>query len=219
MAEQRPPRSRRKIEPRRLAEATPPDMLVIGRIARPWGLWGDLKVIVETDLPDRFETLRRVYLGGAIYRVRQAKVEGSFVRLALQGVTTREAAEELRDRLIEIPQSEAAPLPEGQYYHFQIVGLRAVTEAGDELGTVAEVLPTGANDVYVVRGDQGEILIPAIGDVVQAIDLEAGTLTVTPVEGLVPEARPPKSVRRPAYRRRKPIAGPAQPEPPARGDA
>ena len=153
-----------------------------------------------TDVPGRFEELERVFVGGRPYTVRSARDQGGTVRLRLQGVTTREAAESLRDQLVEIPRVEAGPLPEGQYYHQQIIGLRVRTETGDDLGTVAEILPTGANDVYLVRGAGPEMLVPAIGDVVRSIDLEAGVVTVAVVEGLLPEA----AESRPAARRRLP---------------
>lgn len=190
-------RARHRREPVETGDPAPADLIVIGRIARPWGLWGDLKVQVQSDIEDRFTGLRRVFLGGKAYRVRRSKHEGPHARLALAGITTREAAEELRNLFVEIPQSEVAPLPEGQFYHFQIVGLRALTEAGEDLGTVADVITTGANDVYLVQGPRGEILIPAIEDIVRSIDLEAGTLTVAPPTGLLPEPAPSRPRRRP----------------------
>jgi 16S rRNA processing protein RimM len=201
----RGPRPRRKREPAGAVEAPPADLIVIGRIARPWGLYGDLKVIVQSDVPERFADLTRVFLDGRPYRVRRSKHEGPFARLALAGITSREAADDLRGQFVEIPQSETAPLPEGQFYHFQIIGLRALTEAGEEIGTVSDVIPTGANDVYLVQGPKGEILVPAIEDVVRSIDLDAGTLTVAPIEGMFPEPREPRPRRRPQGR---PKAGP-----------
>jgi 16S rRNA processing protein RimM len=76
------------------------------------------------------------------------------------------------------------PLPEGRYYHDQIIGLQAETSTGEPLGTIVEVLATGSNDVYVARLDERETLIPALKDVVRQIDIAGGRLIVEPVEGL-----------------------------------
>ncbi len=80
---------------------------------------------------------------------------------------------------------DAAPLKKGQYYHHQIVGLAVVTAAGERLGTVEEILETGANDVYLVRRDDGrELLLPAIETVIEQIDLENKRLVVNLIPGL-----------------------------------
>jgi 16S rRNA processing protein RimM len=76
------------------------------------------------------------------------------------------------------------PLPSGRYYQRQIIGLGVVTDEGESLGEVVDILETGANDVYVVQGAQGEILLPAISSVIRQIDLDAGCLTVHLLEGL-----------------------------------
>ena len=94
-----------------------------------------------------------------------------------------------RDRcgtLLFVPLAEAIPLEEGEYYEHQIVGLEVWTMAGEFLGTVADILYSRANEIYVVRdaGTRREILLPAIQDVIQDIDLEAGRLVVHVMEGL-----------------------------------
>jgi 16S rRNA processing protein RimM len=106
------------------------------------------------------------------------------VILKLGEVTDRDAAEGLRGLLVQVPESEAWKLPRGRFYWHQILGLRVVTTAGDEIGTVAEILETGANDVYVVRGDGGERLIPAITQVVKWINPARGEMLVELMPGL-----------------------------------
>jgi 16S rRNA processing protein RimM len=87
---------------------------------------------------------------------------------------------------VQVPIEEATPLPEGSYYLFQLVGLEVITTEEEHLGTITEILETGANDVYVVRGDKKqEILIPAVADVVKAVDLEKGQIIVELIEGLI----------------------------------
>jgi 16S rRNA processing protein RimM len=108
--------------------------------------------------------------------------------LKIEGCDDRSTAETLQKYLVQIPFEESLPLDEGEYYEHQIVGLAVWTEAGERLGLVDEILYTGANDVYVVRSDldsRRPILIPAIADVVQAVDLEGGRLVVTLPPGLV----------------------------------
>ena len=86
---------------------------------------------------------------------------------------------------MEIERSQDYPLPEGQYYHHQIIGLQVRTTQGELLGNITDVLTGKSNDNYIVQGAKGEILIPAIEDVVQSIDLDQGIMTIEPIEGLL----------------------------------
>ncbi len=86
---------------------------------------------------------------------------------------------------MEIERSQDYPLPEGQYYHHQIIGLQVRTTQGELLGNVIEVLTGKSNDNYIVQGAKGDILIPAIEDVVQSIDLDQGIITIEAIEGLL----------------------------------
>jgi len=170
-----------------------PRYLAVGQVAGAHGLDGELKVALLTDDPTRFGRLTRVYIGpeGAEpvpraldgYRFHQRRV-----LLRLAGCNDRNAAEALRGYLVQVPLEEAIPLEEGEYFEHQILGLGVWTLAGERLGTVKEIIYTGANEVYVVRGvgaEQRDILIPAIEDVVLQIDLVAGRLVVELPNGLV----------------------------------
>jgi len=86
---------------------------------------------------------------------------------------------------VEIERSQDYPLPEGQYYHHQIIGLQVRTTQGELLGNITDVLTGKSNDNYIVQGAKGEILIPAIEDVVQSIDLDQGIITIEAIEGLL----------------------------------
>ena len=162
------------------------DWLRLGVLTAPWGTRGEVKVRLDVE-PAYLERIARVYLGP---EHRPIDVLGVFRRgraytLKLRGIETMTAAETLRDVDVVIPRSEVPPLAEGEFFVADVVGLRAVTTTGRALGTVVEVLSTGANDVYVVRGDAGEVLIPAIRDVVTSIDPAAGVLQVEPMPGLL----------------------------------
>jgi 16S rRNA processing protein RimM len=121
--------------------------------------------------------------------IESARWQKGLVYLRLSGIDDREAAAELGGRLLAIPESELEPLPEGQYYRFQLIGLSVVSREGEELGRVTEVLSTGANDVYVVHGDRGEFLLPATDQVVREIDLETGRMLIDVLPGLLPQPR------------------------------
>lgn len=91
--------------------------------------------------------------------------------------------------LVQVPVEEAVPLDPDEYYHFQIIGVNVETEAGESLGKVVQVLETGANDVFVVRGPLGEVLLPAIDEVVRGLDLATGRMVVHLLPGLIQEGR------------------------------
>ena len=162
------------------------------------GTNGEMKCRVVTDFPERFKVGSRVYAGDPPRPHRITGVRGSdqafFLRL--QGVTTRELAQTWQGRDLLVPRSQAVSLPEGEFFWSDVIGLRVEDESGAELGTVAEILETGANHVYVVRGERGEILVPAIKDVVKLIDPPSGRIVVEPLPGQIPEPRAPRPRRR-----------------------
>jgi 16S rRNA processing protein RimM len=155
---------------------------------------GELRIGIITDHPERLVQHAHFYLAhpdspeeAQRYSVEEIRQHKEIALLKLEGCDDRNEAEALRDLLVQIPLEEAVPLEEGEYYHFQLVGVRVETEDGEWLGQVAEVLETGANDVYLVRGPRGEILLPAIADVVLELDLEAGQMVVRLLPGILEE--------------------------------
>lgn len=163
------------------------DWMLVGTVAAAHGVRGEVKVDLATDFPDRFKRLKTIYVGDEHrpMAVLGARRIGGRVALRLEGITDRDAAQSFRGAALSIPRAEAMPLPEGHYYYDQIIGLNAITTDGTPLGTVVEILSTGSNEVYVVRAEGREVLIPAIRDVVRQIDLAAGVLVVEPIEGLL----------------------------------
>jgi 16S rRNA processing protein RimM len=170
-------------------DAAEPRFIAIGRITRPHGIRGDVLVEVLTDFPERFETLPTVYVGDAleadVRQIRTARWHNDRVLLSLEGCEDRTAAEQLRGLLVQIPIEEAMPLPEDEYYPHELVGLDVITVEGEELGRISEVIFTNANEIYVVIGPRGQILLPAIADVIEQVDLEQGRILVNLMEGLV----------------------------------
>ena len=161
--------------------------LAIARIVASSGIRGDVKAEILTDFPERFARLTTVFVGGRLtpYEVQSARVHRRMVYLHLKGCDSVEDAENLRGQLVRIPVSEAVPLPADHYYWYQIFDLEVWTVGGEYLGKVVDILDRPANDVYVVQGDRGEVLIPAIEDVIKEIDLERGRIIIEPLPGLL----------------------------------
>lgn len=167
------------------SESFTPRFLTIGRVVAPWGIKGAVKVEVTTDFPERFATGKTVYLNEQPRQIEWSQRSRQMLIVKLAGIDTREQAEKLRQAELEIPAAEAMPLPAGEYYQYQILGLEVWTRTGRHLGRVVDILATGSNDVYVVDTTQGEVLIPAIQDVVLDIDLDQRRMTIEPIEGLL----------------------------------
>jgi 16S rRNA processing protein RimM len=169
--------------------------VAVGRILGPWGLRGDLKVEPLTDFPERFALGCSLYVDGVAYAIEGCRWHKGKVYIKLSGIDSASAAGTLHQRFLEVPEEELKPLSEGEYYQFQILGLEVRTTEGQPLGKVAQILSTGSNDVFVVHGEGGELLIPALDDIVKAIDLDGGWMEVEVVEGLLPPAKKGKKGR------------------------
>lgn len=128
---------------------------------------------------------KRVTVGGVVRRIRGLRQDRGEWLLLLEGITNREEADALKGQLIEIPDAQVRRNDEESYFLHELIGLEMVTSTGDVVGRVTEVLQPGANDVYVVHGDAGEVLVPAIGDVINEIDIAAGRIVITPLPGLL----------------------------------
>jgi 16S rRNA processing protein RimM len=166
-------------------ESTPPEFLIVGHVFAPWGIRGEIKVQVVTDFPDRFAPGKLVYLDGQPLEIESSRPHKRHALIKLAAIDSVQDAEKLRGRDLTIPRSELRPLPEGEYYVFQLMGLRVLTTEGGYLGKIADIMATGSNDVYIVQGERGDILIPAIDDVVKSIDIDRGEVVIEPIEGLL----------------------------------
>jgi 16S rRNA processing protein RimM len=154
------------------------ERLAAARIVGAKGLAGAVRIEMLTDWPEHLAAGALVFVEGEDQPrvVRELQVAGRVPVLVLDAVDSREAAEALIGRYLEV---EAAQLPEGSFYWHQLVGLRVVDEAGALLGQLVEVFRAGENEVYrVEREDGGELLLPAVREVIREIDVAAGTMVV-----------------------------------------
>ncbi len=170
-----------------------PSHLIIGEVLRPHGVQGEVRVRILTDYPERIANLGTVYLGSGIgakdlkpYQIEKVRFTPEFGLLKFRGINDRNAADRLRQRTMMIAIEDAVPLEEGEFFLYQLIGLSVILEDGRLLGNLTEVIETGANDVYVVKPPEGrELLIPAIPDVILKTDVQAGTILIRPLPGLL----------------------------------
>ncbi|MFO7634645.1 MAG: ribosome maturation factor RimM [Caldilinea sp.] len=170
----------------------PDGYIAVGHIVNVHGLRGEIRVEPYTDFPERFAPGERLLMGVDLVEVKIESVRPhkKFLLIQLDGVADRTAAEQLRGQWLFIDEEDSAELEEGVYWIHDIIGLQVVEEAGNQLGDVVDVLATGANEVYVVRPRAGQnrgqdILLPVIPEVILAVDLAGGVMTVRLLEGLV----------------------------------
>ena len=158
------------------------DLIAIGRIVAPHGVRGELRVAVLTEFPERFLDMKRVLVEGkGEMTVTGVRTHQDIILMTLAEVKDRDAASALRGRLLQVTRAELMPLPEGQFYVFDLVGVKVFDEAGQELGVLEEVLQPGANDVYLIRRTDGsELLLPDLRSVVLTVDMPGRRMVVKP---------------------------------------
>ncbi len=171
--------------------------ILIGKIVNTQGNKGEICVLPYTDFPDRFGTMDHVLLfheNNEMPRlnlpIEAVRYHKGFVILKLAGIDNIDTAQRLVDMEVKVDQNDVVPLPADRHYIFQLIGLKAVSTEGVELGIICDVLKTAANDVYVIKPHPGityhkEVLIPVIDSVVLEIDLENQIVTVDLPDGLL----------------------------------
>ncbi|MDD3766028.1 MAG: ribosome maturation factor RimM [Eubacteriales bacterium] len=160
--------------------------LEIGKVVNTHALRGELKVVPWCDNPQIFLGLGHVYIDSKPFDIESAKEHKGSILLKLKGVDSIEQAQELKDKntILYVTRAQLGELPKDTYYIIDLIGLK-VYEGDKFLGTIEDCFPTGGNDVYVVRSEDGRrILIPAIKQVVKKVDIENGRMDVELMEGM-----------------------------------
>ena len=168
-----------------------PEYVVIGIVTKPHGIKGALKIRPLTDDPARFQDLAELYLSiddnRTLFEVDSAHVSSDYVILKLKGIDHRNEAEHWRHYDIEIPREWVRELPEGQFYYYELVGLKGFLPDGTYLGILEDIISNPGQDVYVFLNpkDDKEILVPAVPEWILNIDIEQGTIMIADVTGLL----------------------------------
>ncbi len=165
--------------------------LTIGEIVAPFSRFGEVKVRLDTDFPERFKGLKQVSVrsksGDArIMDVETCRFHKGQVLMKLRGVESINDAETLRNAIVQVRDDQTMTLPANEFYIHDLIGCAVVTDEGRALGELTAVLTGPANDVYIIGSGKNELLLPAIRDVIQTVDVAARRITVTLTPGLLP---------------------------------
>ncbi|MFD0771066.1 ribosome maturation factor RimM [Bacillus sp. CGMCC 1.60114] len=165
----------------------------VGKIVNTHGVRGELRVISRTDFPEE-----RYKVGNTLYiwqekgteplavKVTSHRQHKSFDLLTFEGYNNVNEVEQLKGSLLKVPEEQLGELPEGEYYYHEIIGCTVVTEDGETIGTIKEILSPGANDVWVIKQPKGQdVLIPYIEEVVLQVNIDEKLVTIQVMEGLL----------------------------------
>ncbi|HZK71922.1 MAG TPA: ribosome maturation factor RimM [Clostridia bacterium] len=158
------------------------DFMSVGKIGKTHGLKGEVKVFSLTDSLERFKTLKSVYIDGEIRKVEGCKLQHDRAILKIEGIDSIEQAELYRNKYLMVKREDAVELPEDSYYVADLMECNVYDDTGEELGKVFDVLHTPGNDVYWVKGNNKEVLIPVLKDIVVSIDIVERKIVIKPVK-------------------------------------
>jgi len=166
------------------------DLIAIGRISKPIGTQGEIRVVPLTDDYGRFAGLKSVLVGHeettAVARgVLSTRIDVKHVVIKFNGIEKVEEAEVLRDSYLFVSKENAVKLCTGSYFVDDIIGCEIFTEEQAKVGVVTDLLKLPANDIMVVKNDVKEILIPAVKAIIRKIDIEKKRITIHALEGLL----------------------------------
>jgi 16S rRNA processing protein RimM len=165
------------------------DLLPIGKVVKPHGVKGKVKVEYFGEDFHLFSLYREIFIEGEKgrpepYKIMEVTPQPPRLILRIKGIEKIEETELLIGKEILVEKEAFPGLEEGEYFWVDILGMEVQTREGKRLGKVKEIFPTGANDVYVVEGKRGEIFLPATEEVIQNIDLKRGVMKVVRMKGL-----------------------------------
>jgi 16S rRNA processing protein RimM len=166
-----------------------PVFLVVGKLRRPHGVRGEMLMDVLTDFPERLRPGVRVFVGEEHQPcvIHSTRWQMNALLVAFQGLDSSEAVSIYRNLLVSVRADEIPALEEGEYYHHECMGMQVVDEKGRRIGVIKEILESSAHDIFVLEtGENKEVLIPAIGEVILKMDVKRGEMQVRLLPGLLP---------------------------------
>lgn len=163
-------------------------LCAIGRVVKVFGVKGELIVEAMTSFPERFSGLNEVLVGASEQEVSRQRVESvrmgrKGIRLRFEGCTDRNTAEAFVETFLFVPESERVSPPEGSYFIDDLVGIRVITETGEPVGVLTEVMQMPAQDIYVVNGEGGRVMVPAVLEFIRSVDLKERVMVVKLIDG------------------------------------
>jgi len=166
------------------------NLVVIGRILRPHGIKGEVKVDVITDWPGRFSTGRSVFVNsdnknGSWRVIENVRFQNTRLIIKFKGVESRDSAEVLKNHWLEIRANERPVLKQDEYYLPDLLGSSVRLADGNNLGMLKDVMQDTSQDLYVIETDRGDVLVPAVKAFIKKIDLSQRIIIIDPVEGLL----------------------------------
>jgi 16S rRNA processing protein RimM len=167
-----------------------PVFLAVGKLRHAHGVHGEILMEVYTDFPERLQPGTVLFLesGASLLTVTRRRTHREGLLLTFQGYSTPEAVGQLRNQLLYVKAEDRPPLAEGEYYYHQLLNLHVISDGGEAIGVVSDILETGASDVLVVRPEMGpEVLIPMVDEFVRQVDLAARQITVHLIPGMLAE--------------------------------
>jgi 16S rRNA processing protein RimM len=167
-----------------------PAFLLVGILRRPHGVKGEILMTVMTDFPERIQPGVTFYMGEehTPVTIASSRHHNKGLIIRFEGFSSRNDVEHIRNQNLFVPVEDRHPLPEGEYYFHELIGLQVITDEGKTLGVITEMIETGANNVYVVHREYGQdILLPAIDEVILEIDIANKIMRVHILEGLLPK--------------------------------
>lgn len=169
-----------------------PEYLVVGALRRAHGVRGDIVMEVQTDFPERLRSGTQVFVGPSHVPmlIRSVRPHSEGLVMGFEGVETPEQAGRYRNQEVSVKTSDRPSLPDGYFYDYQLIGFEVVEdESSQPIGTLSEIMRTGANDVYVVRRSDGsEVLLPVIASVVRHLEVTKRQIRVHLLPGLIEDA-------------------------------
>ncbi|KXZ40060.1 16S rRNA processing protein RimM [Alkalithermobacter thermoalcaliphilus JW-YL-7 = DSM 7308] len=161
----------------------------VGQIVNTQGLKGEMRVYPLTDYKERFEEIQWVYIGDDLqtkYFIEKVRYKNNLAIIKLKGIDNINEVEKLRNKYLVIPRENARELEEDAYFIADLIGLNAYTVDGKYLGVLEDVMQPGANDVYVIKSEDGkEYLIPAVKQFVPEININERKIIIDPIEGMI----------------------------------
>ena len=166
------------------------DEVVLGKITRPHGIRGEVKVLPLSGWPDSFRNGERLRLTtegepDRIITMEALRKQGNAYIIKIAGIDNRNEAERLRGSVVFVPKDRIPPLPPDSYYVDELIGLTVLSTDDVRIGRMEDVLKGGAHDIYVIRDNGKEILVPAVKAFIKRIDLESQIMTIEVIEGLL----------------------------------